>query len=441
MTPFAPLFVPDGLRAAVSGSAWLEAMLEVERALASAGRVAGLVPADAAGVIVAACDPGAFDVEALAAEGRSVASPAEPLVRALRARVGGAAEQYVHAGATSQDVMDTAAMLVARRALGLVLAELDRVAAACARLAGAHGRTPIAGRTLLQHAVPTTFGLKAAGWLDGALDARSALLRARDERLAAQLGGAAGTLAAYGDRGVDMLEAFAREVGLPAPDVPWHTVRARVVELGAALGLAAGVASAVALDVVLLAQTEVAEVAESTAGGSSAMPHKRNPAAAVLARAAARQAAAHAGVLTGSLEQEHERAAGAWQAEWDALSGALAYAGGAAAALATSLEGLHVDAGRMRANLDLTGGLVTSERVAALLAEHVGRQVAHERVGAAAARAAAGEPFRAALLDVAGDVLTDAELDAALDPATYLGSAEALVDRALARYEAERRHT
>jgi 3-carboxy-cis,cis-muconate cycloisomerase len=354
----------------------------------------------------------------------------EPLVRELRGRVGGEAERFVHLGATSQDVMDTAAMLVTRRALDLVLGDLDRVARACGELAEAHRSTPMAGRTVLQHAVPTTFGLKAAGWLVETTDARRTLRRIRSDGLAAQLGGAAGTLSALGSDGIRLLELFAAEVDLPCPVLPWHTNRVRVAELGGALAVVAGAASRVALDIVLLAQTEVAEVAEP-GGGSSTMPHKRNPSGATLARASARLAGGHASVLLGSLEQEHERAAGAWQAEWEALSGALAYTGGALDALAGALEGLEVDAARMRSNLDATGGLVAAERVALLLAERLGRQAAHDAVGEAARRTATGLSFREALLTDPRLGLSEVEVDAALDPTTYLGSAEALVDRAL----------
>ena len=333
MAAFDALFVPAQLRAAVSSHAWLEGMLEAERALATAGAAAGVVPADAAAEIAAACDAARFDPEQLAEEGRAAGNPAEPLVRALAASVGDEASRWVHRGATSQDVVDTAAMLVAHRALSLVLADADRVAAAAAGLAREHRDTPMAARTLLQHAVPTTFGLKASGWLAAVVEARTRLAEVARMRLAAQLGGAAGTLAAFGDEGVTLLDLFAGELGLHAPVLPWHTDRTRIAELGAALATAAGVAAKIALDVILLAQTEVGEVAEGDGGRSSTMPQKRNPSRSALARAAARLAEAHASVLTGTLEQEHERAAGAWQAEWDALSGALAYTGGALSAL------------------------------------------------------------------------------------------------------------
>jgi 3-carboxy-cis,cis-muconate cycloisomerase len=381
LTSFGPIFVPAALREAVADEAWLAGMLDAERALALAEAAVGAIPAEAAAAIAAGCDPGLFDLGLICEHGRAVANPAGPLVDALRGRVGGEASEFVHFGATSQDVLDTAAMLVARRAVGLVLEELDGVSAACARLAGEHRATPMAGRTLLQHAVPTTFGAKAAGWLVATVDAASRL-RALD--FPAQLGGAAGTLAPLGDRGPDVLAVFSAELDLVEPVVPWHAHRGPVAAIGAALGAAAAACAKIGLDVVLLAQSEVGEVAEAEGGGSSTMPHKRNPARAVLARACARLVHANVAVLT-SGEHEHERAAGAWQAEWTALSEALAHAGGAAAAARASLEGLEVRPERMRENM--TSDLY-SERA---------------RLG----------------------------LDADAD---YLGTAAAFVDRALARF-------
>jgi 3-carboxy-cis,cis-muconate cycloisomerase len=366
-------------------------MLEAERALANAGAIAGVIPAHAAGPIADACRIDGIDVEAVLEEGRRSGNPAEPLVRALRKAVGGEAAGYVHRGATSQDIVDTASMLVARHAVALLVEELNRVARACARLAKAHRDTPMPARTLLQQAVPTTFGLKAAGWLLAVLAARDAL---RGARFAAQLGGAAGTLAALGPDALEVTRLYAHELELPEPGLPWHTDRTRVAELGGALAVAAGVCAKIGLDVALLEQTEVGEVREPPgAGGSSTMPHKRNPVGSVVAVACARRAAAAASVLTAALVQEHERALGSWQSEWGALSDALAYAGGAAAAVRESLDGLEVDAARMRVNLDLTGGAIMSEQ-----------------------RAIFGE---------------------ALAPETYLGAVGELVDRALAAYRGD----
>ncbi|HEX3290345.1 MAG TPA: 3-carboxy-cis,cis-muconate cycloisomerase [Gaiella sp.] len=436
MTAFDALFVPASVREAVSGRSWLEAMLEVERALAAAGSSVGLVPQASADAIAAACsDADVFRWNELLQQGHTVGNPVEPLVRALRARVGTEHERFVHLGATSQDVLDTAAMLVVREALAHVLGHVDAAAERCAVLAREHRDSPMPARTLLQQAVPTTFGLVTAGWLVALLDARKRLAHVADAGLAVQLGGAAGTLAALGDDGTRVAEAFASELDLAVPTLPWHTNRVRIAELGAALATAAGVCGKIGLDVVLLSQTEVAEVREATGGGSSTMPQKRNPVQATLARADARLATAHASALQGTLahEHEHERAAGAWHAEWEALCGALAYAGGAAAAAAESLVGLEVDTERMRANLDASEGLIVAERVASALAGELGRGAAHELV----AEAAGAPSFREALLADPRNPSSADEVDALLDPTTYLGSAGALVDRALERYAAE----
>jgi 3-carboxy-cis,cis-muconate cycloisomerase len=434
VTPFSAIFVPQKLREAVSDRAWLQGMLDAEHALARAGAAVGLVPEAAAARIGEVCHAELYDTARLAEDGRAVGNPAEPLVRELRVAVGDEAAEYVHRGATSQDIVDTSAMLVSRRAVALVLVELDRLGDGCAELARAHRSTPIAARTLLQQAVPTTFGLKAAGWLVSVFEARRRLATVRNERLAAQLGGAAGTLAAIGDRALEIVSMYAHELELPEPVVPWHTNRQRVAELGAALGAAAGAAAKVGRDITLLAQSEVGEVAEASGGGSSTLPQKRNPVRSTLAVACARLANAHAGVLLGELAHEHERAVGGWHAEWEALSGALAFAGGSAAAAADAVAGLEVDGERMRANLEASGGLVLAERVSFALAPRLGRSQAHEVV----AEAARASSFRQALTADARVGLVEDELDVLLDPVGYLGAAEALVDRALRAYEAAR---
>jgi 3-carboxy-cis,cis-muconate cycloisomerase len=431
VTPFSAIFVPQDLRDAVSDRAWLQGMLDAEAALARACAAVGLVPDETAARIVDACRAELYDTDELAGDGRAVGNPAEPLVRALREAVGGEAADAVHLGATSQDVVDTAAMLVARRASSLVLSELGKLADRCAELARAHRSTPMAARTLLQQAVPTTFGLKAAGWLVAVLESKRRLAAVREERLAAQLGGAAGTLAALGDNGLEVARRYAVELELVEPILPWHANRQRVAELGAALDATAGAAAKVGLDLVLLAQTEVGEVAEASAGRSSTMPQKRNPVCSTLAVACARLAHAHAAVLLAGLPHEHERAVGSWHAEWEALSGALAFAGGAAAAAADAVIGLEVDAERMRANLDAGGGLVVAERISFALTPRLDRREAYTVV-AEATRAAS---FRDALLADARAGLTADELDSLLDSTGYLGAAEGLVERALREYE------
>jgi 3-carboxy-cis,cis-muconate cycloisomerase len=433
VTTFAALFVPPELRAAVSDQAWLAGMLAAERALVNAEAAAGVVPADLAGEISDRCRADLYDIEELCRDGMAAGNPAEPLVRAIRAGMSAKAAGYVHFGATSQDIVDSAAMLVAQRALGLIDAWLDQVAERCAGLAREHRLTPIAGRTLLQQAVPTTFGLKAAGWFQGAREARALVARVREQRLRAQLGGAVGSLAALGERGPEVVRLYARELGLAEPVAPWHTERIALIELGAALAAAAAAAANIATDIVLLAQTEVGEVREGAGGGSSTMPHKRNPAISVRALACAAKARRDAGALIAAEPHQHERAAGPWHAEWDALTGVLEATGGATAAVAEALDGLEVDTARMRQNLDITGGLIMAERVAFAAAEHVGLVEAQRLVSAAAMRTAGeGTSFRQALVESDGLGLSPDAIDAALDPATGLEPAAALVDRVLA---------
>lgn len=428
---FDELFVPTEFREATSDVAWLQALLDAEAALAGAAARTGLIPADAAEAIAAACRAEAFDPAAIGEAGRAAGNPVEPLVRALTEAVGDGAGGYVHWGATSQDILDTGAMLVARRVLDLLLAEVDVAATRCAALASEHRATPMVGRTLLQHAVPTTFGAKAAGWLVALVEVRTVLARVRDERLAVQLGGAAGTLAAFGDRGEEVLRHYAELLALAESTVPWHTDRTRVGELAAGLALAAGVVEKVARDVILLSQTEVGEVTEGSAGGSSTMPHKQNPVRSTLAIACARQVLGASVVLLGAMPQEHERAAGAWHAEWPALKNALAFAGGAVSALADVLTRLRVDTERMRANLALLGDAVMAERLSFALADRLGRRDAHDLVSRANSSTA---KLRDAVLSDERNVLTPAELDELLDPTTYLGSADRFVDRALGLY-------
>jgi 3-carboxy-cis,cis-muconate cycloisomerase len=418
---FQAIFVPAEFRDALSDRAWLQAMLDAERALAVAEARVGVIPVEAAEAIGAACSADHFDVAEIGEQGRGPGNPVEPLVRALTEAVKGEAAGYVHWGATSQDILDTATMLVSRNVLDLLLGRLDDVAGECARLADEYRSTPMAGRTLLRQAVPTTFGLKAAGWLVAVVEARGGLARIRQQRLSVQLGGAAGTLAPLGDAGPEVLRLLAEELGLQEPVSPWHTNRVRVAELGAALAVAAGALAKIGLDVALLGQTEVGEATESGGGASSTMPQKQNPVGSALTVACSRHVQAHAAVLLAALPQEHERALGGWQSEWPALSGALAYTGGAADAARRALQGLEIDAQRMRANLELADGLVMAERATFLLAEQVGRRKAYELVAEAAQR----QEF---------PVEVPAE---ELDPASYLGSADEFVNRALAFYRSE----
>ncbi|GLW06033.1 3-carboxy-cis,cis-muconate cycloisomerase [Microtetraspora sp. NBRC 13810] len=434
---FAGTFARGGAAAEVSGAAWLAAMLDVEAALAAAQAGIGLVPAEAAAAVADACVPGRHDLAAIAGRAGPAGNPAIPMVAALRALVPPEFRKHVHLGATSQDVNDTAAMLVARRALGPILADLGGVAAACADLAGEHRGSVMAGRTVLQHAVPITFGLKAAGWLSALDRCRAGLAGLR---LPAQYGGAAGTLSALGGRGHEVIAGFAAALDLAEPALPWHTDRTPVAELACALGTATGALAKIATDVKLLAQTEVAELAEPAAPGrgtSSAMPHKRNPVGAMSALACAQRVPPLVASLLDGMAQEHERAAGSWQAEWETLSDLLRLTGSAAAWLREVLEGLRVDTQRMRANLDLTDGLLMAEHVVARLG---GGPDARRTVDAACATAVEQDrPLREVLLADPGVRLSPEEIDETLDPALYLGSAQVFIDRALtAHHDAER---
>ncbi|WP_459904125.1 3-carboxy-cis,cis-muconate cycloisomerase [Catenuloplanes indicus] len=436
---------------AVGDIAWLRAMLDAEAALARAQARLGLIPPAAAVAITNACRASGFDPAALARDAVSAGNPVVPLVRALRAGLPPDLARFAHAGATSQDIIDSAAMLVAHRATGPLRADLASTADRAATLAAAHRDTPIAGRTLLQQALPTTFGLIAAGWAT-ALDAAGArLARVRHGTLAAQLGGATGTLAAIDDLaapgagaarrggppaagdgriGPELISAFADELGLNEPVLPWHTDRGRIAELAGVLAGAAGTVAKIARDVVLLAQTEIGEVREGGGrGGSSTMPHKANPIAAISAAASAARAPGLAATLFAAMPHEHQRAAGAWHAEWLPLTDLLRATGSAAHWLRDCLTHLEIDPVRMRANLNLTGGALLAERVAGALAPTIGRDAAHDLVAdvVRAGRPLAGDPRVTAHLDP--DTVT-----ALLDPAAYLGSAGPLVDRALAAH-------
>ncbi|MFB8776372.1 3-carboxy-cis,cis-muconate cycloisomerase [Streptomyces broussonetiae] len=431
----APGWAGSAAASATGDTAFLRALLDAEAALTRAQAALGLAPAAAATAVTEAARGARFDARELAGRARAGGNPVIPLVAGLTEAVGEEHGPYVHRGATSQDIMDTAMMLVAVRGLAPALADLERAARALAGLAAAHRDTAMPGRTLTQHAVPTTFGLKAAGWRSLVLDARDRLTAVRDA-LPAQLGGAAGTLAAFGAYGAgDPLElpgAYARELGLAEPVLPWHTLRTPVADLAGALAFTAGALGKLAADVLVLGRTEIAEVAEGSGGGSSAMPHKANPVRATLIAAAARRAPQLAAVLYGSLTAEDERPAGAWHAEWEPLRELLRLVGGAARGAAELAEALRVFPDRMREHLGLTHGLVVSERLSAELAPVLGRARAGELLTALARRTwDEGRPL--AELLAAEPELKGLDLGDLTDPARYTGSAGALTDRALER--------
>ncbi|MBZ6130568.1 3-carboxy-cis,cis-muconate cycloisomerase [Streptomyces olivaceus] len=433
----APGWAGSPVASATGDRAYLRALLDAEAALTRAQAAVGAAPAEAADAVSGAADPAAFDARSLVERARAGGNPVIPLVADLTAAVGEPYGPYVHRGATSQDVLDTATTLVAARALDLLLPDLTRTERALARLAAEHRDTPMAGRTLTQHAVPTTFGLKAAGWRTLVLDARDRITAVRDT-LPVQLGGAAGTLAAFGAYGaidpVGLTAAYARELGLRVPLLPWHTLRTPVADLAGCLAFAAGALGKIAADVLTLARTEIGEVAEGSGGGSSAMPHKANPVRSTLIAAAARRAPQLAATLYGSLVAEDERPAGAWHAEWESLRDLLRLTGGAARDAAGLTERLRVRPDVMRAHLGLTHGLIVSERLSAELAPVLGRARAKELLTELARRTHREDRPLGELLAGVPE-LRDSGLDLAAltDPARYTGCAGALTDRALER--------
>jgi 3-carboxy-cis,cis-muconate cycloisomerase/3-oxoadipate enol-lactonase len=407
--------------AAVAGPAWLRAMLDVEAALATVQARLDLIPADAAEAIAAACRSDAAGIDPAAIDPTSTGNPAEPLVRALRAALPDDVASHVHKGATSQDIVDTAAMLVVRTATGLLLADLDATRARLAELAVVHRHTILTGRTLLQPALPTTFGLVAAGWLTGLREAAQTVRNLRAHRLAVQFGGAAGTLAALGPDGLRVADALAAELGLANPTGPWHTDRTRVAEIAGALGTVAGAIAKVARDVALYSQAEIGELSDGAErGGSSTLPQKRNPVAAVAAAAGAAQAPGLVATLLAAMPHEFQRAAGAWHAEWRPLRSLLEATGSAAHWLRDCLDTLVVHPDRMRDNAGRVSGALMAERAVAVLAPHVGAAKARDLVRAAVT---AERSLR--------DLVQQHDQDEDLDPADYLGSAPALIDRAL----------
>jgi 3-carboxy-cis,cis-muconate cycloisomerase len=456
---FGGVFARGGVEA--GDTAWLQAMLDAEAGLARALERAGLAPAGAGQAVTATAKANNFDPDELGALAALTGNPVPGLARALARRVPQTAVSAVHRGATSQDILDTAAMLLAKRAIDVMLADLAQVAEAVAGLAEAHRASIMIGRTLLQQAVPVTFGLVAAGWLTSVDEARQGLAAVRSRRLAVQFGGAAGTLASLGDHGQRVAALLAEELGLALPVLPWHTDRLRIIDLGVALARVAAALGKIARDVTLLAQSEVGEVSEGGGppaarnpdpqgpaasprrGGSSAMPHKHNPVASIAVLGCTRQVPGLLGILVSNSEQELQRAAGAWHAEWEPLTALLRLTGSASSWAAELLSGLTVDTSRMAANLAATKGLPLAEHVASLLAGVLGPAQAHDLVAEAGARAVgAGLPLRDVLLSVpkleerlSAAGITAEQIDSALEPAGYLGATDAFIAAALEAHQ------
>ena len=437
----APMLSSPAMRAVCDDVAYLQHMLDFEAALARAEAAIGVIPAGAAGPIAQACRAETFDLAALAEAATRSGNLAIPLVKALTAGVAQAdaeAARYVHWGATSQDVIDTAAMLTLRAAIDALLGDIDRAVAGFAGLAGKHRDTPVVARTWLQHALPMPFGLKLAEYAAALHRSRTRLRRLRRDGLALQFGGAAGTLAALGDKGWLVAQKLAQELALPLPDAPWHSHRDRIAEAASVFAILAGTCGKIARDVQLMMQTDVAEAFEPSGegrGGSSTMPHKRNPVAAAAALAAATMAPNLAATIFAAQVGDHERSAGPWHAEWPTLPTLQLVTSGALAAIVDIAEGLEVDAARMRKNLDTTHGLIMAEAVTMALAERIGKTEAHHLVEAASKKAGADKKDLRDVLEA--DARVTAHLGAdrltkLFEPMAYQGVAQALIDRLLA---------
>jgi 3-carboxy-cis,cis-muconate cycloisomerase len=426
-----PLFGDPEADALLDDARCIASMLAVELALARAEAKAGIIPARSVEAIARCVDVADYDLPALAADAGTAGNLAIPLVRQLTervARIDAEAARYVHWGATSQDVLDTALVLQLRDATAVIVSRLAQASGAAASLAESYASVVMPGRTWLQHATPVTFGLKAAGWMAALDRARERVADALAATLVLQLGGASGTLASLGDRGGDVAAAMAAELGLSVPHIPWHAHRDRLAWLACAFGLSTGTIGKIARDLSLLGQTEIGEAFEAAGdgrGGSSTMPHKRNPVGASVVLGAALRAPALVATMLAALPQEHERGLGGWQAEWETMPELARVTAGAARHGAEMLAGLEVDTERMRENADITGGVSLAESVSMALAAHVGKSEAHRLIEQASRLALAEHRSLADVLAEIPDVtrhLGPAEIARCLDPERYLGS-------------------
>jgi len=442
---FDAYFTARDMRQVFCDQGRVQAMLDFEAALARAEARVGVIPASAVAPIATACDASLYDFALLGEAIATAGNSAIPLVKALGKQIAATdaeAERYVHLGATSQDVMDSGLVLQLRQALALIERDLADLADSLATQAKRHAATPLAGRTWLQHATPVTLGMKIAGWLGAVTRSRQRLRELKPRLLVLQFGGASGTLAALGEQALPIAQALAEELQLTLPEQPWHTQRDRIVEFGAVLGLIAGSLGKLGRDVSLLMQTEAAEVFEPSVpgkGGSSTMPHKRNPVGAAVLIGAATRVPGLVSTLFSAMPQEHERSLGLWHAEWETLPEICCLVSGALQQARLLADGLEVDAERMARNLQLTQGLVLAEAVSIVLAQRVGRDTAHHLLEQCCKRAVAEQRHLRAVLGDEPQVtaeLSSAELDHLLDPAHYLGQAHVWVERAVAEHNA-----
>ena len=437
MKLFDSLFRSEEVEQALSSHACVQGMLDFEAALARAEGRAGVIPSSAAAAITAQCKAGLFDLTILAHGAKLAGNAAIPLIKELTQRVAQAdkdASRYVHWGATSQDAIDTGFILQLRQALRLIASDLERLIAALAELATKHRSTLMAARTWMQQALPTTFGFQVAGWLDGAARARTRLREAEQRAIVLQFGGAVGTLAALGTKGQEVARDLSAELRLPLPNIPWHAQRDRMAEVATALGICVGTLGKIARDISLHSQTEVAEVFEPAGqgrGGSSTMPHKRNPLTCAAVLAASLRIPGLVSTILTAMTQEHERGLGGWHAEWETLPEIVSLTAGALHRLAETVPELEIDTTKMRENLELTRGLIYAEAASMALAGKLGRSKAHEVVETACRRARSERRHLRDVLAQEQQVtsqLSAKELEDLFDPRKYLGAAETFVD-------------
>lgn len=438
MTLLDPLFGGDTVQQIFSDRARLQAMLDFETALAKAEAKVGVIPQSAAAAIHAQCRADLFDLNALAESAASAGNLAIPMVKQLTALVDEKSAGYIHWGATSQDAIDTGLILQLRDALNFIENDLAKLCEVLASLANQHRDTPVVARTWMQHAVPTLFGLQVAGWLDALNRHRVRLQGTKQRALTLQFGGAAGTLASLGDRGLEVAKTLAEELHLALPEMPWHSHRDRLAEVATTLALCVGTVGKIARDLALQMQTEISEVSLDEHGGSSTMPHKRNPVSAAVALAAAIRVPGLASTMLAAMVQEHERGLGGWHAEWDTLPEIVQLTAGAIHHMIKAVKGIEINADRMLHNLEQTQGLIFAEAAMMALAKHVGRDVSHKIMDDASHRAITEHRHLRSVLveDVAvTKYLSAAEIDALFNPLSYTGMARQFIDRVLAAHQ------
>ncbi|MDQ1406372.1 MAG: 3-carboxy-cis,cis-muconate cycloisomerase [Acidobacteriaceae bacterium] len=447
MNLFDPIFRCEPIAKLFRDDNFLQRMLDFEAALAAAEATSGVIPSFAANVIAAKCRVELFDKQQLAEAAALAGNLAIPVVKQLKALIASENKDvagFVHWGATSQDATDTALVLQLREALDLISADIEKLCDALAQMADRHRLTPIVARTLMQHAIPTTLGMKFAGWLDVLMRHRERFREMQKRCLVLQFGGAAGTLAALGAQGPVIAKHLSEQLKLPLPQIPWHSHRDRLSEIATTLGLLTGTLGKISQDIALHMQTEIDELrepAEENRGGSSTMPHKRNPVACAIILAAATRVPGIVATMLSAMLQQDERGLGGWHAEWETLPEIVCLSAGALHHLANVVPRLEIDVNRMSENLNLTKGLIFTEAINAALGEKISRSQARDFIDAASQRAIKEKRH---LRDVINDDqkiakhLSSQELDSLFDPRNYTGSSSEFIDRVLENHKSQK---